>query len=163
MVNAVVLTDEVDWVCYVYQNRFAIEGEGESEELHWCIHDFDPLRVRKVQLERLALKAELAATPNLARKDLTGPARRLNRIMVDDPLDTGNSELDGVLLFQDETVLPATLPLMSEIRTGSEFPYISSDKEAEEFGYEGQQSIMLLDESRLVFLLVSPNSRGAGG
>lgn len=121
--------------------------------LNWCIHDFDPLRVRKVQLERAAIKAG----PDQSGDESPGLPRKISRRLDDELESTGNSEIDGITLLTDETVLEEELPLLSEIRTGGEFPYITSEKSAlGDFDYQGDTSIMLLDESRLVLLLVSP-------
>lgn len=73
--------------------------------------------------------------------------------------EADEQEIDGVTLCMKETVLANQEPLMSEIRTGSEFPYMSVNKSAAmQFDYRGDDSIMLLDESRLVLILVSYSS-----
>lgn len=93
----------------------------------------------------------------IPRDDRTGTPLDMNGYSQDDPALSTNTELDGISVYQDETVLPPRLPLLSEIRTGSEFPYLCSEKDClKEYGYDGVTAIMLLDESRVVTLLVSP-------
>lgn len=128
----------------------------EREDLRWRIYDFDPLRVRKLQLERARLTEGSSDSPTSS----IASASRLKRPRASSDsasaVPSRDSEVDGIYLFQEETVLPAREPLLSEIRTGSEFPYMCSEKDAfADFGYRGNSSIMLLDESRLVLILVS--------
>lgn len=150
------------WVCFVYQNRFVTEGLGDGAvrngPLRWSIYDFDPLRVRKLQLERRQLaKWRLAAHRAECRAIAEGTVDQMRPQFTDDDDPWFDAlHVDGITLCTEETVLADREPLLSEIRTGSEFPYMCVNKSAAmQFDYRGDDSIMLLDESRLVLILVS--------
>lgn len=72
-----------------------------------------------------------------------------------DPTWPQDGERDGIYLHQKETVLKAEEPLLGEIRTGSAFPYICSERETVDFGDRSGDGTMLLDDSRVVIIKVS--------
>lgn len=97
------------------------------------LYDFDPLRVRKEQLDRLhklppsPTTTSSSDSPPTKRRTLlprlrsssssTSPTQSRGTLSVD-------GDIDGVTLVTAETVLPGYIPLMGEIRTGRDFPYM---------------------------------------
>lgn len=77
------------------------------------------------------------------------------RPYVYDPAWPQDGERDGIYLHQKETVVKSEEPLLSEIRTGSEFPYICTERETVDFGDRQGDGTLLLDDSRVVIIKVS--------
>lgn len=160
----------------MYQNRFVSEGRGPAGHLTWRIFDFDPLRARKLALERSREETSTTSDPSPSRKRKITDEDKVD-IDVDQEYDEDeaedekvpssstdqqvphqkDSEIDGICMRVEETVLPALEPLEHPIRCGSDFPYKYCEKAATvALNYRGSESILLLDESRVVAILVSP-------
>jgi len=115
------------WVCYVYHNRWINLYTTSELRSQLRLYDFDPLRVRKEQYDR-------AANP-LTRK------RSLSRIR-------SRGDEDGVILVMEETVLERELPLLDEVRTGRELPYLMVKRAT-------NADVALIDGERIVEVNVS--------
>ena len=69
-----------------------------------------------------------------------------------------DGERDGIYLHQKETVIKKEEPLMSEIRTGSELPYLCTERNVLDFGSSAHERSMLLDDQRIVLVKVSKDT-----
>lgn len=127
----------LDWVCYVYQNRFVTIEERLIESprtqapprlvTHLVVYDFDQLRVRK---ERLA---------------------RLNRLPASADRDDAaiEGDVDGIELVLSPTESPSTGRLLNQkIVTGERLPYLKVSRPIRGSG----SPVPLIDSERIILV-----------
>nr|XP_018260252.1 uncharacterized protein I303_07169 [Kwoniella dejecticola CBS 10117]OBR82410.1 hypothetical protein I303_07169 [Kwoniella dejecticola CBS 10117] len=144
---------EPSWVCYVYGSRYVSPYPHEFDtSTSIRLYDFDPLRVRR----------ELYMRKNIGfvGHEPQSPRGIVKRLMFGLSTSSSNSpkspgclvedtkydgEKDGITLITEETVLKKKSPLLSEIRTGRELPFMFSEKKV-----EGLVQTVVLDSERLI-------------
>lgn len=130
------------WVCYVYQNRYVIPRTDAEDRTYLRLYDFDPLRVRKEKCDRAN---DTEPIPPPVKSRTRSLLRRASSSLPAHPLDC---DRHGVHLVTAETVLPGDRPLLGEIRTGKDLPYLYVEREC-------PADTALLDGERVVAVEVS--------
>lgn len=123
-------------MCYVYQNRYIIPRTDAEDHTFLRLYDFDPLRVRKEKCDR-ANNTEPIATPYPKRRSIL---QRSISSTATYPLD---GDRHGLTLVTAETVLPGAHPLVGEVRTGRDLPYMFVERAT-------MANVALLDGERVV-------------
>ena len=155
-------------MCYVYQNRYVASDIDENFQTYWRIYDFDQLRTRKIINERRnadSIKPFTIPERRAVWEPLAGdgPSRwRPGRRYEYDAEWPQDGARDGIYLHQKETVIKQEEPLMSEIRTGSEFPYLCTEKNVLDFGSSAHERSMMLDDQRIILVKVSYSKAAKG-
>lgn len=99
------------------------------------LYDFDPLRVRK----------EISDRRNaIPKRAIIGSSQPPGQSLYEDE----GEDVDGINLVRSETVLPNRHPLLEEMRTGRELPYMYVERPSE-------IEVVLIDGERVIAIGVS--------